>query len=148
MLRGLLFAALFVACGLFVGVLALMAHPDFDKLSLSDFEQILKRALPFIAIVFGTAGFLYGWCGGASLAIRRAVRFGVWGAAAGAIIATAITIPLAAEANVPSHVPNRLTEEQILTIGRWVGVPIGAAVGGLAGFALSRRRSAQSPPEK
>jgi hypothetical protein len=74
---------------------------------------------------------------------QRIVRPVVWGAVVGAIIATFITLDVAGSRSTQTAWSSRLSYDEVLAIGRWVGLPVGAfvgaVVGGLVAPSLGRR---------
>jgi hypothetical protein len=69
---------------------------------------------------------------------QRTVRFAIWGAVLGATLATAITVSIAIGRPL---LGSRLSLNDVLDVGRWIGLPVGAMAGGAVGLAMSRRKA-------
>jgi hypothetical protein len=73
---------------------------------------------------------------------QRTVRFSVWGAVGGMMLATYVTLTVADAMSVPwKSAAYGLSDNYVRAFGLLVGLPLGAAVGGAIGFALTRRKA-------
>jgi hypothetical protein len=70
---------------------------------------------------------------------HRTIRFTIWGAVAGVMITTAITIVIANNRVRDPAWASRPSAEEVRAVGLWIGLPAGALSGAIGGFALSRR---------
>lgn len=73
---------------------------------------------------------------------QRTVRFTVWGAVGGMMLATYVTLTVADAMSVPwKSAAYGLSDNYVRGLGLLIGLPLGAAVGGAIGFALTRRNA-------
>jgi hypothetical protein len=69
---------------------------------------------------------------------QRTVRFAVWGAVLGATLVTAIALFVASGRPL---LGSGLSFNDVLDVGRWIGLPLGAMAGAAGGFAMSGRKA-------